>query len=177
MKKKEDKSKISNEEVYCIYCGYDKTEKHAEQCPLIGGIPKGVYGFRPRPDDNEWNLHLGRMGILMTINKIDNKIKIGPLDEKIYHRLSYEFISFSVRRFNIKWLKNQKKSKIPVLGKYYKKKYIKEVTQLENAAKIHGLSDKEFNDILSEKVLLLNSSGKEMLPFFRNVQNSRSQSK
>ena len=161
------------ETIYCVYCGHDKSEKHSQQCSLIVGIPKAVIGFYPKQNDNEWNLNLGRMSILTTIRPIGGKLIICPLDEKIVHRLGYEFISFSVRRFNMKWSNSRISLKIPILKNIYGWRYRKEFENLKRAANVYGVTDKEFNEILNEKVLLANFSGKEMLPFYRNTKTGR----
>jgi len=155
-------------EHYCIYCGHDDSN-HFENCPLKAGVPKGVLGFYPKQDDLEYNLSLGRMSILMTIYPHG----LGPSDDKIRKKLEYESMSFNVRRFNMRWLNNQNKLKKPIIKKYYQKKYKKEFENLKKAAKTYGLNDKEFQEILNEKVLLSNYSSKEMLPFYRNLKTGR----
>ena len=95
-------------EIYCIYCGQGKSEGHSVECPIIAGIPKASWGVYPRRGDVEYNLMLGRMGILMKVGPYgqdDDKPEhanmlriVMPEDPKIWDRLIYEHTAFYIRR-------------------------------------------------------------------------------
>ena len=82
-------------ELYCIYCGQDQSEGHSVECPLVAGIPKAAWGVYPRRGDVEYNLSLGRMGILW---KVGPNGLVVPEDPKIWDRLVYENTAFHIRR-------------------------------------------------------------------------------
>ena len=101
---------------YCIYCGQDNEKGHTKDCPLIIGI-KGVgtpWGFKPKPNDPEYNLNLGRFRILNTIRTTKNGETIfGPEDKKIAKRVAYESAKFSLDRFD-KEIRYIERSKNPI---------------------------------------------------------------
>lgn len=90
---------------YCIWCGEDLEKGHDERCPLVHGIQTKngyiTYGFKAKPDDPEWNLHLGRLAILFSIGAGPyEKTTFGPLDQEVKMRLAHEQFSFSLYRAN-----------------------------------------------------------------------------
>lgn len=86
---------------YCIWCGEDLKKGHSEKCPSVRGIPKHVWGLEPSPKDMDWNLHLGRFGILGTLRAGPNgKPTFGPSDQEVKMRLIHEQFSFFLCRLN-----------------------------------------------------------------------------
>jgi len=151
---------------YCIYCGQDQSNGHSAECPIVAGIPKAVWGLYPRRGDVEYNLSLGRFGILWTINKGH----LGPEDPKIRDRLVYESAAFRIRRtiwqqteyesektkLSDGWLSRRRKRKLDRKLKELEKKIdeeregFKESVDLKPGSK---LSTKSFDKLLHiEKV-------------------------
>lgn len=141
-----------NQEVegYCIYCGQDLDKPHDEFCPLIAGMPEGVYGFTPIEGDDEWNLHLGRMRILMRWTK--NSISSG--DDEIDKRLVFEHAKFVLSRFrfDIYDILNWSKSKNPIrrlLAQRKKKELKKVIVELKEFSEVYGDNPK-VDELLSD---------------------------
>ena len=67
------------------------------ECPLVAGIPKAAFGIYPRSGDFEFNLGLGRMGILWKVDVNVGRV-VEPEDPKVRDRLVYENTAFHIRR-------------------------------------------------------------------------------
>jgi hypothetical protein len=96
---------------YCKYCGKDVEKGHSIHCPLAYGIKVNtegyvVFGLKADPNDMEWNLHQGRMTILL--DKIletgrrdaAGRVDLVTDDKKIVKRLTYESAKFVLNRVN-----------------------------------------------------------------------------
>ena len=158
---------------YCIYCGEDNKKDHSKSCPLVSGSPKGVYGIGQREGDIEYNLSLGRMGILLAFGNHKRKIVIGPQDKTIKYRLLYEQIAFQIRRIKSHQLHHSSKSE-SFLGFYHRnklKKLDKDIEKIKAFAKAYDFPISKVDEIInSEKIMLVNSSGKEQLPAYRDSE-------
>ena len=121
--------------IYCIYCGQDKEAGHSPECPIIIGAPKCIWGmYSTGGYDLEYDLHLGRVGILMVIR--DGKFDLFVRDKKVAYRLDYEEEAFIIRR-NKSALKTceQERRKLSNSwwGKRKMKKLDKEIGKIQNA--------------------------------------------
>lgn len=161
---------------YCIYCGEEHKKGHSKSCPLISGIPKGVYGIGPREEDIEYNLSLGRMGILGAFWNHKGKIVVGPQDKTIKYRLVYEQIAFQIRRIKSHQLHHSSKSE-SLLGFYHRnklKKLDKDFDKIKEFAKAYDFPISEVEEIdNSEKIMLANYSGKEQIPAYRDSETKQ----
>ncbi len=162
---------------YCIYCGEEYKKEHSKSCPLASGIPKAVYGIAPRGGNIEYNLSLGRMGILGAWWNHKGKLVVGPQDKTIKFRLVYEQIAFQIKRIKSQQWHHSSKSD-SFFGIFHRRKLKKldsDIEKIKEFAKVYDFPISKVDEILnSEKIVLLESPyAKKEIPVFRDSETRR----
>lgn len=156
--------------VYCIYCGQEREKGHSSECPIIAGIPKAVWGIYPTGGDLEYDLSLGRLRILTAIGGG----KVGPTDERIANRLSYEELAFGIRR--TKWqLRKCEEERKRLSNLWFAKRKMKKLDQeicklqqqcvnLRKFAEAWGIAGEIYDHLIESEEVTMGT------PVFRNEE-------
>src|SRR3989338_3564740 len=109
----------------------------------------------------------------MTLRGGNGKVGLGTGDPKRDQILAYEDIAFRIRRLIPQVLKAKEQSKKKIVGIFARSKLkdIDKTTEdLYTSAKMYDIPKEEIDELWGQKILLMNGSGKEHIPFIRDTK-------
>ncbi|NQV08694.1 hypothetical protein HQ529_02465 [Candidatus Woesearchaeota archaeon] len=160
-------------EIYCIYCGENKSSGHSEECSLVTKtIPEEFDFLRPVKGNTEHNLSLKRTVMLITQRYEGEKAFIGPKNKKIYKRVFYEQMAWTVRVWTLGMkLLEDKRNKFNSFFIDWKLKRLDKKCRkgIEALTELGNFSEKDVNDLLlHEKVISHKPIDTDVIPVWRN---------